>query len=240
MSNLTVVPEQSPLERIEKLSLMALVDQRREVEHMIAESGGELTDITEDLFDNVNALLAGKVDKVAVFVKKVIPAHIEACKKQIKNLEWLEDRIKEYAIDCVEKAGGPLQGLAWRARTQNNPPSIVIENPDQIPQLFKKATVVIRLKFDPSDANVMGFWKEHIVALKATYPTLEGDIIVECDNAALREAMLDKKDKKGEVVEAGMKVEGARVEQGKHVRFEEGRAKATTPKKSKTVKEIEQ
>lgn len=241
MSNLEVVREPTgPLEHIAQLSLMKLVQHRAEVEHMIAEEGGELTDLTEDLFDNVNALLAGKVDKVAVFVKKVIPAHIEACKKQIKNLEWLEERIKEYTIDCVDQnQGQALQGLSWRARVQANPPAIVIENPDQIPVFFKKASVVIRARFDAADAGLRTKWEQKIAALKTEFIGVEGEVIVEPDKATLKEAMLDKKDKKGEVIEEGMKVEGASVEQGRHVRFEEGRAKASTPKTRK-VKETEQ
>lgn len=254
MSELVKLPKDFPsdvdgmLVATRSMSLHQLVNTRKEIEFRVEQAGGELTPELEEVYDLANDLLAGKIDRVAIFVKEVIPAHIEACKLQIQKLQALEARTKELTIDAIKSLGEgvkQIEGLAYRARVQANPPSIVIDNEDVIPEMFKRGVCTIKAKFDPS-GPARKFWEGICNDLSKKCGTAatgecSWEIETEPDNAILREAMLDKKDEDGEVVEKGSLVDGAHVEKGVHVRFEAGKAKASkVAGKTKKPKEIEQ
>jgi len=232
------------------MSLHQLVASRKTITEMIMRGSddAEIDPELEELYNQAADLIAGKIDRVGIFVKEVIPAHIAACKEQIKRLQFVETRVKELTIDAIRSIGPNatrIEGLAYRARIQANPPSIIVDNPDIIPMMFKKGTVTITAKFDPSNATARAFWEEQLEFYKQKMKVspvgdIDGHITIEPDNQSLREVMLDKKDKKGELFEKGIPVDGATVEQGVHVRFEAGKAKPKmiAAKKSNT-KEVD-
>lgn len=121
-----------------KLSLRALVD--------LANTTKDLPEEMADLADYARDLLAGKLDRVAIMVKEVIPSHIEACKKQIENLKILEERLKAYTMECIELSGQTeINGVAYRARIQNNPVKVVVIDESKIPKEYFKERVTVEL-----------------------------------------------------------------------------------------------
>lgn len=217
------------------LPLMTLVQKKNEILSHIEAVGGEITPELEDIFDHATNLLTGKVDRVAIFVKEVIPAHIQACKDQIARLQVAEERIKKYTIECIKAQGKGsdgkfqnLEGLAWRARVQANPPSLVIDDEELVPMMFKKGKAVIEIEFDPSNAKLRTELEETCkMAVKLYNATYE--FLTFPDNAEMKKIMVDQKNTKGEITAQGTPIEGAHIEQDVHVRFEPGKAKASKP-----------
>lgn len=237
MSDLQVV-EENPLVQYQSMSLKGLVEHKNDILQIVAENGGELGENMEEILDMADALMERKVDNVAIMVKSVIPSHIAACKEQIARLQDLETRIKDLTIEAIQDSGGTqLDGLAYRARVQNNPAKIVVDNPDQVPLMFRRGTVTITAKVDPSDADAVTYWKNLIQDHEDNLgEAFSGQIVFEPDLKAMKEVMAPPKPKnKGETAPEPMAIDGARVEQGVHVRYEAAKAKAkkVTAKKEK-------
>lgn len=231
MSELQVV-EENPLVKYESMSLMSLVEHKNDIESIIAENGGELGEHMEEILDMASALVEKKIDRVAIMVKEVIPSHIQACKEQIKRLSTLEEKIKDFTIEAIKQTGETaINGLAYRARIQNNPASIVVDNPDQVPMMFKRGKVHITANVDPSDAEAVKYWENLIQDHKDNLGAdFDGHIVVEPDLKSMKEVMVPKKAKKGEEQVEPLTIDGARVEQGQHVRYEAAKAKPAKKK----------
>ena len=250
MPNLEIVKENSAaevvshgavsqLDNVHSMSLMDLAKNKREIRSAIIEGGGELSGDLEDLFEMADLLLSGKIDRVAIFAKEVIPAHIDACKQQIKNMEKLLEKIKDYTLEAIKMSGnedGRIEGLAWRARMQANPPAIIIQDENAVPMLFKRVRVSIEDVFDAGDVTRRTYWE---TIIKEKQPR-SGDVLLEASKEDLKAALFTKED--GRVVRTATKIDGVTTQQDHHVRFEAGRAKASKypTKRLKKVKEIEE
>ena len=245
-----VLPQEPEAARkhISDMGLKNLILHRQALESQLAAQDGEISSEMEEVFQVAAELTANKIDRIAAMIKVVIPSHIAACKDQIAKLVWLEDKIKTMTIEAIQMLGKDdkgetitqLNGLAWRARTQANPPAIEILDPDAIPLMFKKAKMTITVSFDPSNTKASKFWESGLEAIKEQalkhgYGDVVGDIEVMPDNEQIRESVLDKKDGK-KIIQAGVPVDGVKVRQGVHVRFESGKAKAATQKTTKGSK----
>jgi len=228
--HLAVVPEEQTVdlsERLKNMSLPEMVQARNELYRIAEHQGGELTPELEDLIDQGELLLKGKIDRVCIFKKEVIPAHKEALKKQKERLEWLEDMLDhmvENAILMANPEDRRIDGLAWRARLQNNPGSVVVDNVDEIPLMFKRGKFTCTVEFDPSDpkarSRAQRFARFVVQKMKG-----EAGVSMEPDKSMLKEVIAPKKgEKKGEII-PGLEVAGVHFEQGHHVRYEMGRAK---------------
>jgi hypothetical protein len=224
---------QALMAAVYNLPLMVLVQKKNDIMAHIEACGGELTPELEDIFDHTTMLLSGKVDRVALFGKEVIPAHIQACKDQITRLEFVQESINNYAIECVKSQGKDakgkylnLEGLAYRVRIQANPPKLIIDNPEKIPMMFKKGEALIKIKFDPSNAKL----RNELEATCKKAVELYGatcDFSVDPDISAIKDTISDKKNQKGEIITEGTPIDGTHLERGWHCRWEASKAKAS-------------
>lgn len=176
----------------------------------------DLQDVANEDLQELQAyakeLVAGKIDRIAIMVKEVIPAHIEACKDQIKRLDGIRERLTHYTHQLMqEREIKELNGLSYRARVQNSPPSVVVYQSASVPGKFCKSVVTISGHTEFSEQELVEAFQRVAQVMFADYGLHIGRDI---DKKALKE-----------VFESGGVVPGCELEQGTHVRFEAGKAK---------------
>lgn len=228
------------IEKFRNAPLASLASARRELTEFqtyldkeLDRRGGELDDETEGLLQYltehsvyITDLLKGKIDGVAVVVKHKLPAMIDAYKARISSLEDDIDRLKDLTIQSLEMLDTTkIEGDAWRARVQTNPPRLTIENPAGIPEMFCNAVLSIKYNIDPNDKDTLDYWKG-IIANHKDVENFTGSLNILPNNDEIKKAVINE----------GLTLEGVKVERGVHVRFEQ---LSRTPKKTKP-KEIEQ
>ena len=195
--------------------------------------GGELDPEIEQEFDAikkdvlfVDDLLRGKVDNFAVYLKEYIPSKIDALESAIELWERRAERLKDIAHDAVSSnPDKKLEGDGWKMSMRKSV-GTVIENEDQIPDMFKTGEVIIRVKFDPCNAEVRQHWEKYIKQNEKT-EGFSGHIVLSPKKAEIKDVIL-----------SGTEIEGAVIEHRDNLQIKPI-IKKVAAKKSKT-KEIEQ
>jgi Holliday junction resolvase-like predicted endonuclease len=247
MSNLEAVKDklESPADRVRifienfrNAPLSLLSNAKVQLAHLeialdeeLFRRGGELDVEIEQEFDAlkkdivfVDDLLKGKIDNFAVYLEEFIPRKIEALEAAIQLWKNRAERLEDIAFEAVSaNPEKKLEGEGWKMSMRKST-GTVIENPDQIPDMFKKGEVIIRVKFDPCDANARKRWTDFIEQNRRS-EGFTGDIVLSPKASEIKEVIL-----------SGTAIEGARVEHRENLQIKPVLKKI----KAKKTKEIEQ
>lgn len=137
---------------LDKESLKSLIDQQELVLALKADfTPEELAEVQT----YVNYAIEGKIDRTAVFLKEMIPNHIEACKQQIASLKRIEENLYKYLEMMLGRVEGKeLSGLSYKMRLQRSPGKLIIINEDLIPDKYKKAKIVHTIEINKEQIKI--------------------------------------------------------------------------------------
>lgn len=218
-------------------SLKEVVANRQRINETIDQARalvglGGVPDDVWDMLSMLDDLVAGKVDRIAGFVEKTVPAHLAALQSayaaQAERAGLAAVRMKALLQQAVEINGGPIRGLFWQARVQLSSPACVVTDAAVVPSQFKFRR--FKMSFDyPVSAKL----EKEVQALIAKYGSdkakvagfsnLKAGVTEEIPAAPLIQVWKSKRDEKTGLAP---QTPGTVVSQDAHVRIEASKAKA--------------
>lgn len=137
------------------LALYAIVDELAELDALLAESGGELTEDTEALLDRLEGDLSSKIERICQYRQNALrtaeayKAEADRCAARARTLGRTADSLRDYLHAQLCRAGrDKLEAGVFRLRVQrNSQPSVhVTVDPAALPEQFRRVTIAADLR----------------------------------------------------------------------------------------------
>lgn len=132
------------------MNLIEILFQKSELEKLLEDTTGELTPELEEQIKQIDVLEKGKVDALAGVFERIavnserIEKRIEEYSKAVKTLTTVEKRIKEHIKASMLASGqSRIEGDDHYFLVSKLKDKIIIDDPDQVPQYFKKTKILI-------------------------------------------------------------------------------------------------
>jgi hypothetical protein len=204
------------------LNIFELVNGYNHIKNELELAEGEAPDELVEMYDIAQSLISGKVDRVALNRERLL-LHRKACEEQIKNIDWMLNKIDSFTELVLNKVeGNVLEGDVATIKIKKNPPSVVIDDEEKITDEYKKYKVSISDSFDATNKSMFNFYAG--VALKR---------IVDDKNPLTKEEIelvgkkLKKEIKKTDIKKAindNKEIDGARLDRKTKVEYKIGKA----------------
>lgn len=135
-----------------KINLYEITQEFEALDNMLIETGGEITEESEELEQYINGLLMSKVDGCVEYRTQQMD-RIEMAKARVKKFQELikteENKVKRfdnYIIDCLERLEKPeVAGQLHTIKVHKPQKSVKIIDEDKIPAEFATVETVVKI-----------------------------------------------------------------------------------------------